>query len=116
MLLLLGLPFNGVVLPFSCTMKVDLVKAVLQALGLIVDGIFIYENDRILDTVVEGWIQADEAALQIGQPGEFRFENVEQVDMVGQEALALRVSCLRLGQILAHRPAKDKDLRRTQLE
>ena len=60
----------------------NLIKTIPEALWLILDGILVDQNDLVLDPVIEGRIQADEATLHIGDPGEAGLEHVEEEDLV----------------------------------
>ena len=60
----------------------NLIQVVPETLWLVLDGVLIDEDDLILDPVIEGRIQAYEASLHIGDPGEPGLEHVEEEDLV----------------------------------
>ena len=58
------------------------VQAVADAVWLVINGLFIDQEERVCHAVVEGRVKGEEPSRQVRQASEFWLKQVKQVDLI----------------------------------
>ena len=82
-------------------------QAVADAIWLVIDGLFVDQEERVSHAVVEGRVKGEEPSRQVRQASEFWLKQVKQVDLIRHVVFGDLAFWVVVWRVLAHTSAQD---------